>query len=67
MKIHSTCLLLTATLAAALPSLAPATEAVTPDLVVTEIVTHNPELAFYEAEIAAARAGRPLRRRARRS
>jgi len=57
MKIHSTCLLLTATLAAALPSLAPATEAVTPDLVVTEIVTHNPELAFYEAEIAAARAG----------
>jgi hypothetical protein len=57
MKYHSTFLLLTATLAVALPSIAPATEAVTPDLVVTEIVTRNPELAFYEAEIAAARAG----------
>ncbi|MBL9219141.1 MAG: TolC family protein [Opitutaceae bacterium] len=58
MKILSTCLRLTAILAVALPSLAPATEAVTPDLVVTEIVTHNPELAFYEAEIEAARAAR---------
>lgn len=33
---------------------------VTLDALVTDIVTHNPELKFYEAEIDAARAGRRL-------
>jgi len=47
-------LVLTLTSAASVP----ATESITLDALVAETVAKNPELQFYEAEIAAARAGR---------